>query len=179
MKQSARKSVMILTALLGGVIIIAALELTNTTHLFHKSSSQNAPSSDINYGPPTNVEKQDSEAHKSTPINVGNTDNISTKKRVTVDITTWAQKSSSLDVNGFANGVVEEGGICTLALVYKSDSTQRVVQSRPAEANASNTTCGVISVPLSKLRAGTWNATLSYSSATATGTSEVTPLEVR
>ena len=173
------KSAILVTLLvLAGVV--AVFELTNTTHWFHSASDN----SGINYGPPTQAEINDSESRKSNPPTQTDTNTSSptptsaNKKRVTPEITTFAQKSSTFNVNGFVNGVVESGGTCTLTLTSTTDSSNKVSQSRSSEANATNTTCGVISVPLSKLSKGTWNAVLSYSSNTATGLSDVTPMEV-
>jgi hypothetical protein len=64
-------------------------------------------------------------------------------------------------------------------MTSKSNTSDKVSRSRSSEANATNTTCGVISIPLNKLSSGAWNAVLSYSSSTSTGTSDVTPLEVQ
>jgi hypothetical protein len=172
----------ILVTLLVVAGVVVALELTNTTHWFHSA----ADNSGINYGPPTKAEINDSESRKSnSPIQSDATSSDSTpssqttKKRVTPEITNFAQKSSTFNVNGFVSGVVESSGTCTLTLTSKTDPSNKVSQSRSSEANATNTTCGVISVPLSKLSAGTWNAVLSYSSSTSAGASDVMPLEVQ
>jgi hypothetical protein len=176
-----RKTLTVAAVVLCIALIIVGLELSNKTHFFHEASTRNG----INYGPPTEVEKQDSVSHKDSipTANSQNsntqTSNASSKKTVTTEITTFRQTSSAFTVNGFVNGVIENGGTCTLTMVFSGDASQKVTESRPGEANATNTTCGEISVPLSKLHAGTWNTTLSYSSATATGTSDVNPLEVQ
>jgi hypothetical protein len=150
----------------------------------NNSSTPNKGSS-VKYSPPTEAEKQEAVSHKdSIPTansqnNNPSTSSASSKRAVTVEITTFRQTSSDFTVNGFVNGVVENGGTCTLTMVSSGDASQKVTESRQGEANATNTTCGEISVPLRKLHAGKWNTTLSYSSATATGISDVNPLEVQ
>jgi hypothetical protein len=168
------------------VVVVGGLELTNTTHFFH-TSKQSSPADRINYGPATPQEQADSESHKDasppsstgTASSSGNTSGTNTaKKSVTVEITTYRQHSTTFDVNSQVTGVVETGGTCTLSMIAESNPSESVTQSRLSEANASNTTCGVISVPLSKLHSGTWNVSVSYSSSDAQGKSDINQLEV-
>jgi hypothetical protein len=178
---SIQRKVITITAVIAcAAITVIGLELTDTTHLFHEAKIRNG----INYGPPTDIEKQDSDSHKDNiPPNdtndTGSDTNTGLKQRVTPEITTFRQGSSDFTVNGFVSGVVESDGTCTLTMTLSSDASQKVTTSRTGEANSSNTTCGEMSIPLSKLHAGTWNTTLSYASATAQGTSDVNPLEVK
>ena len=183
MKHLGKTTSIIAALVLLTAAVLAALEFTNTTHLFHES----AEDSGINYGPPDEASIKDSESRKTeAPSPSDNTNDSqgtagstdSSKKTVTPIISTWAQRDSTLDVNSFVQGIVEDGGTCTLTLVAKSDGT-KVSQSRSAVSNASNTSCGVISVPLSKLSTGTWTATVSYSSSTSVGTSDKNDLEVQ
>lgn len=167
----------ILLLLLIGVATVAALELTNTTHLFHKAKA----STTINYKPATESDKADSESHKQAPpaiVDQGSStpSNFTTGlKTVQPVITTWGQDSNSVNVNGYVSGVVEEGGTCTLKLVR---GTKVVTAKHTGEANASNTTCGSISIPTSSLTSGTWTATISYISSTSTGTSNPETISV-
>jgi hypothetical protein len=175
-----RKVTTVVAVIACAALVVVGLELTDTTHLFHEAKVRNG----INYGPPTDTEKQDSDSHKDNipPNNTGDTNSDNTtgaKKSVTPEITTFRQGSTDFTVNGFVNGVVESDGTCTLTMTLASDATQKVTSSRTGEANSSNTTCGEISIPLSKLHAGTWNTTLTYNSATAAGVSDVNPLEVK
>lgn len=163
--------------------VVAALELTNTTHFFHKTQDNLGIPGAINYGPPTQTEKNDSESHKgtpaSTPTNETPAPNTSTAKRnVVVRITTYGQQDGTLSVNGLVSGVVEDGGTCTLSLVAVSNGKQ-VTTTRTAVADASDTSCGASSVPVSKLSSGDWQATLSYSSSTSEGKSSTTTIEVK
>ena len=93
---------------------------------------------------------------------------------VTVLITyaDWNSSASVVEAAGYA-GVVESGGTCTLTL---SGSGGTATTTVPAEADASTTVCGGLQVPRSQLAAGTWQAVLSYASATSTGSSD--PVEV-
>lgn len=141
------------------------------------------PSSSINYNPPTTAQKnpaginnKDSQPTQSSPkaTSTSKPSNAS-KQSVTVLITTWAQKHGDMAINGYVDGVVENTGTCTLTL--QKDGVTKIA-SRPGHANATNTTCGENDIPVTSLSAGTWQATLSYSSLTASGTSDPQPVEV-
>lgn len=176
MRHIKRNSLLILTTLVCAGLVVAGLELTNTTHLFHKAASTTI--NGINYGPPTKAEKRDSESRKDDPpatATQGPSSTI-TKKHVTVEITTFNAKAVS--VNGFVNGVVESDGTCTLTLTAASDG-KVMTGTHPGEANATNTTCGETTIPIGSLHAGTWKAVLSYNSSTSTGTSDPVNIEVQ
>lgn len=160
---------------------------------FHQDAAQKAVSPAkqmINYGPATTAQKNSAGVNnKDTPPPANSpgsgsanttksntaTSAKATKQTVTVLITTWAQKHGDMTVNGYVDGVVESTGICTLTL-QKGAIVKTV--SRPGHANATNTTCGESDIPVTSLSPGTWQATLSYSSPTASGTSDSQPVEV-
>lgn len=165
----------IIVLLIAGVV---ALELTNTTHFFHNSSKK---VSGINYGPSTKSEKQDAESRKEAPVIPSSSSSpttINNKKAVSVEITTFNPKTSdnNVSVNGFVSGVIESSGTCTLTL--RDATGKQVTGTHPGEANATNTTCGETTIPLSSLHAGTWKAVLSYSSQGYAGTSDPVSIQV-
>jgi hypothetical protein len=82
--------------------------------------------------------------------------------------------AGAVQLGGYA-GVVEDGGTCTLTL---TQGGAKVAATSRASADASTTTCGELSVPRAKLAPGTWQAVLSYASATHTGTAAPVPVEV-
>lgn len=123
----------------------------------------------VNLKPATTSDKADSESHKQASTSQGQSSpSTGTRRVITPVITTWSESSSELLVNGFVSGVVEDGGTCTLTLTKGS---AKVSQTKIGAANASNTTCGQITIPLSSLPSGTWQAILSYGSPTSHGSS--------
>lgn len=142
----------------------------------------NDDASGINYGPPTEEEIEETEDFKDslpgqttpppTPPPAGQ------KKTVTPIISSWGQvpDTKAVEVSGYINNLLENGGTCTAALALNG---QTVTASRSATANAQNTSCGFISIDRSQLSPGTWTVTLSYSSATAEGSSQSVALEVQ
>jgi hypothetical protein len=81
-----------------------------------------------------------------------------------------------VNVNALVNGVIEDDGTCTLTM---TKGTKSVHVTRPSEANASNTTCGRMSISRGSLSSGTWSTTVSYLSPTAKGASEAMSIEVK
>lgn len=146
------------------------------------NSSTEAPldTNEINYGPPTEAEKEASEAAKNAIIEAQNEQrnqgsSSSNKKQVNVIISSWGQNpdDKSMEINGFVSGVIENGGTCSLSL--KKDN-KTVTASRKSIADAQVTTCGLIVIKHAKLSVGTWQAVLRYESPKSRGTS--TPINV-
>lgn len=145
-----------------------------------KEESQTT-SDDINYGPPTKQELEETESFKQNstkePDKKQTTDTAQTKS-VTPVISSWGQSAGdgNVEISGYVDGVYENGGTCTLTL---EKSGKRVSQSQSAALNAQNISCGFISIERSKLDPGEWTATLAYSSNTASGTSQPVKIEVQ
>lgn len=191
MRHISKKSSLLLSLVVLGAAVVAGLELTNTTHWFHEATTADRRSG-INYGPATAAEKQDSESHKngapSTDSTATNTTNTNTststgattsRKTATVEITTLPRQADGyVSLNGFVSNIVENGGTCTLIAKAKSDG-KIVKASRPAEANADNTTCGEVSIAVASMHKGVWQLNLSYNSSTASGVSDPLEFEVK
>ncbi|HEX5798189.1 MAG TPA: hypothetical protein VFX79_02435 [Candidatus Saccharimonadales bacterium] len=136
----------------------------------------------INYSPPTEQEKKETEEHKKSlaedkaPTNNPTGNSPSTKKSVTPVIVSYGQASGNVEVSARVPGVIESNGTCKLTLTKGSDS---VSQSKKATPNASDTSCGFISIPRSKLSSGSWSAKVSYSSSKAEGVSAAKTIKVQ
>lgn len=182
MKNTRKAGVIIAALLIFLAGVLAVLEVSGTTHVFKSpdTADNTGIPGPINYGPPTEAEKQDSESHKDAPSDKTGENSPSQthgQKTVEVAITTWTQKDNNIQVNGFVSGVVEDGGVCTLTLT-SSTTGKQVSSSRSAVANATNTSCGASTIAVSRLSPGEWQAVLSYSSSTSTGKSDPLQLEV-
>ncbi|MBF0687198.1 MAG: hypothetical protein IR158_05435 [Cellulomonas sp.] len=92
---------------------------------------------------------------------------------VSVTIAEWNAASGAVEVSGYAD-VVEDGGTCTLTITRDG---RTVTGSEVAVADASTTSCGLMSAAPTTPSAGTWQAVLSYSSDASRGASA--PVEVR
>lgn len=105
------------------------------------------------------------------PLDVGS----STTARVSIAYSGWNPATSTVEVDGFLGGIVESGGTCTLTL---SQGSATAVGSKPAEPDATSTSCAGLSVAGSGLAAGRWSAVVSYESATSLGESPMVEVDV-
>lgn len=124
-------------------------------------------SSYVNLDPPTDQEKQETEAYKKQLAEQGDTPAptaTSEKKKVTPVITI----ATTERVTAYVSGIFEDGGICT-ATFAKGD--QVVVKTSKGFENASYTTCNPIN-PGEQVNGAGWSVIVSYNSATAEGKSQ-------
>jgi hypothetical protein len=97
------------------------------------------------------------------------------KVPVVVTYSGWNPAQRMVMVGGYAAGVVESKGVCTLTL---TQGTRKVTAQSPAGPDASTTACDALSVPGTKLAPGSWRAVLSYASPSSSGTSAPVDVEV-
>ncbi len=93
---------------------------------------------------------------------------------VTVTFSGWNSTSKAFEIGGYVN-TLETAGTCMVTMTSGSATVTRTAPSRP---DATTTSCGTLSVPISALTSGSWNAVLSYSSSTSIGTSATVAVEV-
>lgn len=90
----------------------------------------------------------------------------------TVDVLiTYAgfQKSTStVEVGGVADGIVESDGQCTLTLSHAGQADVQLVHA--ATPDVRSTACGGFSVPKARMASGSWTAHLAYRSSRSAGT---------
>lgn len=136
----------------------------------------NGTNGGINYGPPTEQDKQDLDAYKATlPGNTDRDADTQDKPIVTPLITSSGVYGPNVEVGARVPGVFENQGTCTLKLVKGS---QKVSKSQKATPNVSEMSCGFITINKSKLSSGIWSATVSYSSTKANGSSSPIKINV-
>lgn len=94
---------------------------------------------------------------------------------VAVTVHGWDAERGVAEVVAFA-GAVQDGGTCTLTL----EGPGGVVTGAPSPAvpDVSTTACGSLAVERARLAPGPWQATVTYRSATSTGTSAPVTIEV-
>jgi hypothetical protein len=95
------------------------------------------------------------------------------KAQVALAYAEWDAAGSRLEAAGFVADVIQSGGVCTVTAIRNGTVVEVAVD---AEADATTTNCGVLTVPGDRLVAGDWQVALSYRSATHQGTSQ--PLTV-
>lgn len=95
--------------------------------------------------------------------------------QVTLTYAGFQQSSKTVQANGFAAGIIENGGTCTLTL---TQGASLIKATSTAVADATTTSCGLLETAPG-LAPGTWQAVLSYSSAAAHGSSVALEVTVR
>lgn len=96
-----------------------------------------------------------------------------------VAITIAEVHGANLEIAAHVDGLVEQGGTCTLTLERTDAASDAPVSvERDALPDAASTTCGRFAVPLGDLASGTWTATVTYASDTAYGVSDEVAVEV-
>ncbi len=119
----------------------------------------------VNYNPPTETEKTESNAKKEEIVNqqdqtANDSEVTNGPKKTNVTITYWGPNGANFEVGAYANHI-ERSGTCTLTL--KKGSIV-LTASRTAIDNVSTMSCGALSIKNSKVTPGTWTATVKYAS---------------
>lgn len=119
----------------------------------------------VNYNPPTETEKTESNAKKEEIVNqqdqaTNSSEVTNGPKKTNVTITYWGPNGANFEVGAYANHI-ERSGTCTLTL--KKGSIV-LTTSRTAIDNVSTMSCGALSIKNSKVTPGTWTATVKYAS---------------
>jgi hypothetical protein len=118
---------------------------------------------------PANPQSGQTPATDHNPVPTGSS------VRVVTTFHDWNATTGQVMVGGYVEGVIEDGGTCTLTLTSGSSSA---TGSTRAHADATTTACGAVTVPGSQLAAGTWNAVLSYRSPEHSGTAAPVTVQV-
>jgi hypothetical protein len=90
------------------------------------------------------------------------------KATLVVTYSGWDEATKSVQASGYLPGAAEDGGTCTLTLTRGGTTVTGTVAGT---ANVTNTSCGGLIVPGSRLSSGTWSAVVSYRSSTSSGSS--------
>lgn len=86
----------------------------------------------------------------------------------------WNSATAAVEVSAFVP-VVESTGRCTLVL---TSGTSTATTESVAYADASSTSCDLLSIPGTGLASGTWRVTVTYSSPDSAGSSDATEVVV-
>lgn len=186
-KASSKKNVII--ALLA-VVIVAGAGLSYWQFVYKPNQAKKAAEKQaqewkpntINYGPPTDKEKQEAQANKDALVQSNAektkpTPVTNQKKPVTPVITAANQNSNQVTVTAYTPTIFENGGKCTMTATKGS---KKVTKTNDAFANATTTDCAPFLMQRSDFpESGDWNITVSYNSSTAEGTSQAKTLTIQ
>lgn len=94
---------------------------------------------------------------------------------VVVNVITADATDSELEATAMVSDVIEDGGECEL--IATSGSTTRRATA-DARSGPTSTFCGLMTIPLDELRAGSWRIVIQYESDAHFGVSEPTDIEI-
>lgn len=136
----------------------------------------------VDYGPPTEADKKETEAFKERQQNEANNPapapaTSNGKLAVNPVISYAGQYDALFEASAFVPTILEEGGACTLRL---TNGRTTVTKTSTGVRDAKTTRCRTFSFPSRELKpTGTWTAVVEYSSETAAGTSNKIEVEVK
>lgn len=136
--------------------------------------------SGINFGPPTEEDKQEVDRNKEEISSENNAPPPSTQdgRAVRNPIITYAQEfDGNIEVTGYVPGVIEENGMCKVEF---TNGNTRFSRESKGFADVNRTSCTPFTVPVNEfVPKGKWRITLSYSSSSSIGTSQALEIEVK
>ena len=178
-KTAGRKRIVILLVaiLLIGLLGFAAIKLLNRSSTKPASTENNGET--INFSPATEEEKTQADKIKEDLANQQNQTPppSGSQKSVTPIITDAGQYDDKVEIRAYIPNVLENGGKCTYTL--KKDAEQ-ITKTVGGMAGPQTTQCESIGVPVSEFPSkGTWTLTVSYLSASSSGSSEPWQVEIK
>lgn len=182
MKQKIISHKRLLIVILAAILLIAAAVFYYQNSRNHSDEGKNPVAEDgINYSPPTEAEKRETEQHKKdlaekiTDEQSQSSQNSSSGKNADVTMTYIFFENNRISTAGIVNNVFEDGGTCTLILTKGS---LKVMASSVGITDVNKTTCPPISIGKNQLQSGQWSAILEYSSSSAKGSSSTRTIDV-
>lgn len=166
------------------IIVVAALGGTYVWHVKAAKADGNSSTSGqkVNLAPPTQADTERDEANKQRIVdesqNGGSSSSgqTSNKKSVTPVISYAGVYDGSVQVGSYVPGVFENGGTCTATF---TNGSKTVVKTTQGTTNSNSVSCPAITAQPSEFTPkGSWNVVVSYDSATATGSSSQTSIQI-
>ena len=140
----------------------------------NKSQGTTKGVNEVNYDPPTQEDKQQSQEGKKNSAAPDEGTSITRdengKQKVSIGISFADIINNQVEVRAFTPSVFEGGGICTAQFTKNS---QTITATSEAFVDSTSSQCGPIYVdPARFTEKGTWSLVVSYLSNNAAGTSE-------
>ncbi len=168
------------------LVLVLLLALAGASGFWYKNRVRDKLANDltnppgtekIDLSPPTEDDKKAVDQHKEELANQQTQPQTpaSGQKQVTPVITNVRYANNQVEVRSFVPGIYESGGSCQATLTKDGQS---VVKQTTSVKGATTTDCPIIIFSRSELSAGKWTVVLTYSSATAQGSSAQTTVEV-
>lgn len=179
--KSKNKKIIIIALITIVVVVIAVVGFLSWRRAHNSVKTNNDPNGDslgyVNYGPPTEQEKQEAETNKDAVVDrqkleqqaANDPTSGGTKKQVIPQISSANQTGQDVLITAYVGGVFEGGGTCTLVA---QNGSQKITRTSEGFADATTTSCTPFRMTRNEFpAAGNWTVTIQYSSKTAEGIS--------
>lgn len=103
-------------------------------------------------------------------------DSSTGSRNVNVVLTSTGTENGTVDASGFVSNLVEQGGSCFYSF---TQSQKTITKTADTFVNPTSTTCSTVRFDEKELGPGEWKVSITYSSATATGTSNTGSLLIK
>lgn len=164
---SKRKLLISLLVIFVLAVIVLILEKAQVINLYeNKGDSAQGTDEAIDFGPPTEQEKQAGDNAKEQIIQKEAQQNANQNQSGLKNVTPVITYSGRDEVNAYVPGIFEEDGVCSALFTQGQTS---VTRSSTGFANVSDTQCEPIYPDLPN--ASSWSVVVSYKSATSVGSS--------
>ncbi len=183
-KQKSPTKIILVSAavlLLAGLGVYAFYAKQTDSWPFTQASDKTRDTGEVNYGPPTEQEIEDSQDAKqrgdteeTTEENSNN--NQSAQSTIPVAISSASVIDNNLEIRAFTPGIIEGTGECTATV---SNGNKKVTAKSTAFIDTSSSICQPILIEKSQLGTGTWQVVVTYSSPDAKGTSQTVTVTIQ
>lgn len=159
----------------GGIVFAYRGTLFSAQTQEPPSSRPQDPENDVNYDPPTQQEKEESERQKEEIIeNAENPPAASDTISAVIIRAEQRTKGGPLSVRALVNGT--SSGTCVVTL-YRTNS-ESVVKEFPVSFEATTSSCGSADIPVEGIDKGTWNVSLVVKSGNLTSQAQTTQVGI-
>lgn len=174
---SSKKRLITISAILVLVVVVAF----GAWWYFLKPTAQSTtarPVNSVDYSGPTQEEQNAGDNQKEENQNREEIDSQPEATTATVIVTDASQYDNTIEVRAYIPNIYSSEGYCT-ATFTKAGATTVTVNGSPFK-DATTTQCGAMDVNRSAFSAaGTWSVVVSYTSSTATGSSEARSVSIK
>ncbi len=160
-------------ALTAAVLLLAGGSAFAYVKTRHPAAPAPLPVGGVNLDKPTAEEIKETEEFKKQQAKA--TTNPPTQTASNNNANVVITTITTTEARGYVSGTVEEGGTCTLTLTR---GTAKVTASSTGILDVNKTTCSQITIGPGQLSSGEWDAVLSYTSPSISGSSAVQKLKV-
>lgn len=174
------KKKLLITLILIALIALGAFLVLGTKKNSITPSNSGEPRevNSVDYGGPTELEKQAGDSQKENNVDRDTIDKGPRPSTAEIIIVDSSQYDSTFEIRSYISNIFEDGGSCTVTLTKANNPT--ISRTGPATSSATNTQCPKTNIPVSEFTSkGEWQLVITYSSASATGSTPQKAINIK